>query len=146
MKVEFAAMLCDCMPTTVPLTHYDSNAGDHDKVELDLEFTCVLYTGLDVNEKAKLLLKRNQIMTNSIEWCTGLNEEGGRFLENRGYNPKTGKIEDIVGNTVGTGDDALSYRTKINNNKADDTVQTLDTDSLMKPTPSYTDIGSRTQS
>ena len=40
----------------------------------------------------------------------------------------------------------IDLKRTINNNKADDTVQTLDTDSLMKPTPSYTDIGSRTQS
>ena len=143
MKVEFAAMLCNCMPTTIPLTHYDSNAGEHDKVELDLELTCVLYTGLDVNEKAKLLLKRNQIMTNSIEWCTGLNESAGRFAEKHGYNPKTGKIESLSGNTVGEGDDAATYRTSINNSDTTATVQRIDKESLMKPTPSYTDIGSR---
>lgn len=145
MKVEFAAHLCDCMPTTVPLTHYDSNAGEHDKVELDLEFTCVMYTGLDVNEKAALLLKRNQIMVNSIEWCTGLDASSGRFAETRGYNPKSGKIEnmDLGSYTVGTGDDAVKYRTKINNSDASGTVQKIDTESLMMPTPSYTDIGSR---
>ena len=143
MKVEFAAMLCDCIPTTVPLTHYDSSAGEHDKVELDLEFTCVMYTGMDVNNKAKILLKRNQIMTNSIEWCTGLDDKNGRFADQKGYNPKTGRVENARGNTVGVGEDAATYRTKINNTDPTGTVQNLDTATLLAPTPSYTDIGSR---
>jgi hypothetical protein len=142
MKVEYAVMLCNCFPKQVPMQHFESSAGDHDKVELDLEFACTPYHGIDVNEKAKLLLKRNQIMVNSLEFCTGLDVKSSIFQTRSGYDPTTGQIKH--GTTLaGAG---LSYRTAVNNDNESATTQNLDVDSTDKATPSYTDIGNRSQS
>jgi hypothetical protein len=137
MKVEYAVMFANCIPKAVPIQHFDSSAGEHDKVELDLEFTCTPYHGIDVNEKAALLLKQNQIMVNSLEFYTGLDSTSGRFATSTGYNPANGQI-------VSQGD--LTYRTKISNSDASATSQTLDKETLEKVTPSYTQIGARNNS
>jgi hypothetical protein len=133
MKVEYAVMLANCIPKSIPISHFDSSAGDHDKVELDLEFTCTPYHGVDVNQKAALLLKQNQIMTNSLEFFTGLDEKSGRFATKTGYNPTNGQIVD---------QSTLTYRTAVSNS-SQDTVQSIDVNSLEKVTPSYTDMGAR---
>lgn len=144
MKVEYACLLCNCFPTAVPADHFNSDSpGSHEYVSLDLEFKCTKYEGVDVNQKAKILLKNHQIMVNSLEFYTGLKE---RDLKEgaTGYNPKTGKLEKLTSKTVGEGDTASSMRTNVTNNQLNTTSvtsQNLDTTDYQKVTPSYTDIG-----
>ena len=73
MKVEYACHLTNCFPTQIPSDHFNGESGNHEVVQYDVVFNCTKHEGIDVNEKAKLLLKNNQIMTNSIEYFTGLN-------------------------------------------------------------------------
>lgn len=144
MKVEYACHLTNCFPTTIPSDHFNGDAGTHDIVQYDVIFNCTKHEGIDVNEKAKLLLKNNQIMTNSIEYFSGLSETDIKATK-RGYNPKNGMLEDITGDKIAAGTKYEStYRTKLTNTTSSEVSQAVDTNDYQRPTPSYTDIGNRT--
>lgn len=144
MKVEYAAHLTNCFPTSIPSDHFNGDAGTHDIVQYDVAFNCTKHEGIDVNEKAKLLLKNNQIMTNSIEYFSGLSVTDINATK-RGYNPLNGKLEDITGNKLAAGTkNEATYRTKLTNSDASATSQSVELNDYQRPTPSYTDIGNRT--
>lgn len=145
MKVEYACMFCNCFPTAVPADHFNSDSpGTHDTVELSIEFNCTKYEGVDINEKAKILLKNYQIMTNSLEFFSGLDVKVLQQTKTA-YNPKTGMLENLSGNKVGEGDTQATMRTNISNKDVGTgntvTSQTLNKEDYTKVTPSYTDIG-----
>lgn len=144
MKVEYAAHLCNCFPTEIPNDHFNGDSGQHDHVEFEVKFNCTKREGVDVNEKAKLLLKNFQIMTNSLEYCTRLSVED--ITSNpTGYNPKSGLLEPMSGSTLAAGTaNEVDYRTKVTNKDATAVTQNIDLDDYQKPTPSYTDMGNRT--
>ena len=93
MKVQYACHLTNCFPKEIPTDHFNADdPSDHKHVEIDVKFTCTKREGLDVNKKAIELLKAYQIMTNSLEYCTGLSESD--ITQNpTGYNPKTGLLD-----------------------------------------------------
>lgn len=140
MSVENAVMFANCFPTKVPNEHFNvDDPSDHSHVELTIEFTCTCYTGIDVTEKAKILLKNHQIMTNSLEFYTGLDLSQGAFANKTGYNPANGRIETRTDTEIG----GNKYRTKITNTNPGNSPQALDVTSYTTPTPSFTDIGNR---
>lgn len=144
MKVEYACHLTNCFPTQIPSDHFNGESGNHEVVQYDVVFNCTKHEGIDVNEKAKLLLKNNQIMTNSIEYFTGLNVSD-ITANPTGYNPKTGKLDALSGSKLGAGTkNEATYRTKVTNKDATAVSQSVDLNDFQKPTPSYTDIGNRT--
>lgn len=127
MKVEYACQFCNCFPKQVPFDHFNSESGTHDIVSMDVEFTCTKYRGVDVNEKAAILLRNNQIMTNSLEYFTGLDTTSTPELDDklaRGYNPKTGELARQT---------SIAYRTDITDNS-----KSLDTNNWRLATPSFT--------
>ena len=144
MKVEFACMFANCFPKQVPMDHLNADAGEHSMTQLDISFTCTMYKGVDVTEKAKILLKNHQIMTNSLEFYTGLDLKDAAFTEKRGYNPKTGTLDSISGSKLGDGENEVQYRTALTNADATATSQNVNLEDYQRPTPSYTDIGNRT--
>ena len=143
MKVEYACMFANCFPKEIPTEHFNSNAGEHDLVSFDVKFSTTKYEGYDVNLKAQKLLKMHQIMTNSLEFYTGLS--GSAWHGNQtGYNPKTGNIELVDGSTVGAGTaNAVDYRSKLTTTDASVTQIGRNKTDPLRPTPSYTDIGNR---
>ena len=95
MQVEYACMFCNCFPTRANAQHFDSESGEHSIVTLDLEFRCTKYTGVDVNDKARILLRNNQIMVNSLEFFSGLDfsDMDGSKKKINGYDPTDGKLK-----------------------------------------------------
>lgn len=143
MKVEYACMFANCFPKEIPTDHFNSEAGTHDLATFDVKFSTTKYEGYDVNMKAQKLLKQHQIMTNSLEFYTGLS--GDSYLGTQtAYNPKTGNIEEAKGNTVGSGTaNETKFRSAITTTDASvSQIARNETDPL-RPTPSYTDIGNR---
>lgn len=149
MKVEYACHLTNCFPKEVPTDHFNADdPSQHDKVEIDVKFTCTKREGIDVNEKAKKLLMAHQIMTNSLEYCTGLTDEDVALTQT-GYNPKTGLLETREGRT-------LKSENEVNNNKYRCKLTTSDANELangvaydhkasqwQEATPSYTTMGNQ---
>jgi hypothetical protein len=151
MKVEYACHLTNCFPKEIPTDHFNADdPSDHKHVEVDVKFTCTKREGLDVNEKAKWLLKANQIMVNSLEYCTGL--DSSIVANPTGYNPVTGEINTRSTSDSRTinGDDSEHdgyYRTPITSDNASDYEQGADLDTSatnwMYATPSFTDMGNQ---
>lgn len=146
MKVEFACQFCNCFPKEVPVEQFNcEDPSNHEIVELSLQFATTKYCGVDVNEKAKLLLKNHQIMVNSLEYWSGLSVETCE-ANPTGYDPTNGELSKL---TTSTGKLASGnvYRTAIQNTATNNNAQELaasDAD-YMKPTPSYTMIGNRAE-
>lgn len=159
MKVEYACHLTNCFPKEIPNDQFNGEAGQHEIVQYEVKFDCTKHEGIDVNEKAKILLKNHQIMTNSIEYYTGLNASD-MAGNPTGYNPNTGMLETLtIGNKTETSlansnnsKQVDTYRTFISNSDEQKEAQTLyntytDTgnNNSIYVTPSYTDYGNNVQ-
>ena len=131
MKVEYACQFCNCFPKSVPTDHFNSESGEHNYVQYDVEFTCTKYTGVDVNEKAAILLRNNQIMVNSLEFFSGLTSTSTPELtEAIGSNPTTGQLAN---------QSDVSYRSKITS-AADVQSTKVNTSDWKLATPSFTQV------
>ena len=135
MKVENSCMWCNCFPKGYKNDQFNYSAGDHEKVELSVDFYGTKYESAEINKKAEILLKKYQILVNSLEFNSGLGDtikEDGNIES--GYNAKTGKlVHDINGVK-----DKIQYRTAdpLKTNKYD--YSTFDL-----TTPSYTNKGAK---
>ena len=92
-NVEFACLLANCFPKEIKLDHFNFESGQHDLVKLDIQFTCTRYISPQINEKAKQLLTRYNVLMNSLNFHSGfsdddLNKVGGGSY----YDINTGKI------------------------------------------------------
>ena len=147
MKVQHAVHLTNCFPKKVPFEHF--NADDptsHDLVELDIPFTCTPRRGWDVNEKAKILLRNHQILTNSLEYHTGLDqytpwiniEAPGKTKT--GYNAATGNIEQINNNLKAPKYRVDPVKTDVEN-PGKNVGRFKDSSGTIFTTPSFTNLG-----
>ena len=51
-NIEFAALFTRCMPTKIPLNHFNFESGSHDPTELDQEFKAYMHIGAAVEDFA----------------------------------------------------------------------------------------------
>jgi len=144
MKLQYAVHLTNCFPKNVPTSHYNADPGQHEFAQYDVTFTCNARYGLDVNRKALILLKNFQIMTNSLEAATMLDENNGMLsaAQAKGYNPATGKLETINDYTkVGE----LGYIKALNQPTGETSTDYAQMDSstgrVSGVTPSFTEAG-----
>ena len=149
MKLEYAVHLTNCFPKTVPTDHFNGEAGQHDIASYDITFTANARYGLDVNRKALLLLKNHQIMVNSLDSCTGLDESDAIFTSHTAYASKTGTIETMSSDysTIGK-KHAPKFNINDTKHSADPNADaimndTSDTAIRLRPTPSFTEYGNR---
>ena len=56
MKVEYACIVANVIPTKVPKSHLNLTHGEHQMVQMDLEFTGVKYESRWITEKAQKIL------------------------------------------------------------------------------------------
>ena len=56
MKVENACMWCNCFPKGYKNDQFNYSAGDHEKVELSVDFYGTKYESAEINKKAEILL------------------------------------------------------------------------------------------
>ena len=76
-EVEYACMLANCIPKKVPVSHFDYDAGSHQLVQLDIEFSCVKYESLAINTYARRLLNAFKILGNHLNFNPGLQDATG---------------------------------------------------------------------
>lgn len=133
MKVEYACLLANCFPKGYKNDQFNYSSGEHNLVETTIEFTCTKYESMDINDKAKTLLKNYQILCNSIEFYSGL--DGVSALKSANgtmYNSKTGKLESQSENL-----DKFFVDPKVKNAQTGKPFNANGS----KITPSYTNVG-----
>ena len=67
-NIEFACMLCNMFPRASRRSHFDQTAGESQHVELEIAFTCTMYTSPDINAVAKLLLDKYRVLYNYLDF------------------------------------------------------------------------------
>jgi hypothetical protein len=67
-NIEFACMLCNMFPKGVARNQFNQEPGTSAHVELDLAFTCTMYTSPDINAVAQLLLNKYRVLYNYLDF------------------------------------------------------------------------------
>lgn len=143
MKVEYACMFANCFPGGYKNEQFNYTQGEHQFVETTIEFHCTKYESIDINYKAKRLLQNYQILVNSLEFNSGLDDKisdkNTEFSEGATYyNPSTGKLTKSGNKNNEKADQFFtSTGAKMNN------TITGDGSGTNKVTPSYTAKGNK---
>ena len=139
MDVEYACMFANCMPKGYKNDQFNYTQGEHNFVETQIEFTCTKYESIDINLKAKKLLQNYQILVNSLEFNSGLDDVVKETAPDASYySTKTGKLEQSGTDANGNGNpvNAEHFFTGKGKNY-NDTIGSTEP----KVTPSFTTIG-----
>ena len=67
-NIEFACMLCNMFPKSSARSHFNQTAGETAHVELEIAFTCTMYTSPDINAVAQLLLNKYRVLYNYLDF------------------------------------------------------------------------------
>ena len=67
-NIEFACMLCNMFPKGIARNQFNQESGTSAHVELDLAFTCTMYTSPDINAVAQLLLNKYRVLYNYLDF------------------------------------------------------------------------------
>ena len=67
-NIEFACMLCNMFPKGIARNQFNQEPGTANHVELDLAFTCTMYTSPDINDAAQLLLNKYRVLYNYLDF------------------------------------------------------------------------------
>lgn len=83
-NIEFACMLCNMFPKGIARNQFNQESGTSAHVELDLAFTCTMYTSPDINDVAKLLLNKYRVLYNYLDFkadTAKYNSKTGLYLD-----------------------------------------------------------------
>jgi hypothetical protein len=89
-RIEFACMLCNMFPKTSARSHFNQTSGEMNHVELEIAFTCTMYTSPDINAVAQLLLNKYRVLYNYLDFIsdTGTtNSDGTKQLSDTEFEP-----------------------------------------------------------
>lgn len=102
-NVEFACLYANCFPKEIKLDHYNYESGQHELVPMDIAFTCTRYISPQINEKAKQLLTKYNVLMNSLNFHSGYTDEQLYAGGDNGsyYDLTTGKIAQKTQNQKG---------------------------------------------
>ena len=94
-KVEYACLLANCFPRGIEqskIANYD--AGEHNIVELNVEFTCTKYESIQINAIGQALIDKYKVLTNSLNFYSGYEAGDTNLGYSTGihYDVKTGKL------------------------------------------------------
>ena len=86
-NIEFACMLCNMFPKTSARSHFNQTAGEMAHVELEIAFTCTMYTSPDINAVAQLLLNKYRVLYNYLDFQSDTAKEtnGVKHLDNNEF-------------------------------------------------------------
>lgn len=70
-NIEFACMLCNMFPKGIARNHFNYASGEAPHVELDLAFTCTMYTSPDINAVAQALLNKYRVLYSFMDFKSG---------------------------------------------------------------------------
>lgn len=84
--VEYACLLTNMMPKTVKKDHFNFQSGTHEIVEIDINFTCVKYESIQINDVAKTLIAKYNLLRDYLDFGSDY-KATGNFTDNNGnYN------------------------------------------------------------
>lgn len=66
--IEYACLICNIMPTKIPMGHLNITHGEHGLTQMDLEFTGVKYESTYINEKAVEIVKNRRKISSYLEF------------------------------------------------------------------------------
>ena len=69
--IEYACLICNVLPTKIPMSHLNFTHGEHNIVSFDLEFTGVKYESKYINEYAVKVLKNLRSISDYMEFKPG---------------------------------------------------------------------------
>lgn len=72
LNVEYACMFANCFPRGINTSAFNYQSGSHELVEATIEFSCTKYESTQINMVAKALLNRYRILTNSLNFNSGI--------------------------------------------------------------------------
>jgi hypothetical protein len=110
--IEYACMLANCFPTAIDEDPFNYTAGQHELIQTTINFNCVKYESLQINEVAKALITRYKILTNSLNFHSGFNVSDlssagtkyditdGKLKEDPNPAPYDNKPDDAYNNTT----------------------------------------------
>lgn len=87
-------MLCNMFPKVSPRGHFNQSPGEANHVEIDIEFTCTMYTSPDINMVAQLLINKYRVLTNALDFTAGIasyDSKTGYYLDNQHFPDSTVK-------------------------------------------------------
>jgi len=89
-NIEFACMLCNMFPKTSARSHFNQSSGEMQHVELEIAFTCTMYTSPDINAVSQLLLNKYRVLYNYLDFRadTGTETNGVKSLSDNEF-PKS---------------------------------------------------------
>ena len=89
-NIEFACMLCNMFPKTSARSHFNQTSGEMQHVELEIAFTCTMYTSPDINAVSQLLLNKYRVLYNYLDFRadTGTETNGVKSLSDNEF-PKS---------------------------------------------------------
>jgi len=68
-SIEYACMFANCFPTNIPKSYLNYQQGQAEIATMSLNFTCTVYESPQINEIAKQLLTKYQILMDSLDFC-----------------------------------------------------------------------------
>jgi hypothetical protein len=74
-QIEYACFLANCFPGGINTDAFNYTSGEHNLVQTDIEFHCTKYESLQINKVAEKLLKKYRIVTNSLNFHSGIGTE-----------------------------------------------------------------------
>jgi hypothetical protein len=70
-NIEYACLFANCFPKEIKLDHFNYESGEHVLVPMDITFTCARYMSPQINEKAKQLLTKYNVLMDSLNFHSG---------------------------------------------------------------------------
>lgn len=91
-SIEYACMLCNCFPKTLKNDQFNYTSGEHNLVEYNVDFTCTKYESIQINKVAQGLIDRYKMLSNSLNFYSGISVSDTDLGTGKGYEVATGKF------------------------------------------------------
>ena len=101
LAVEYACLFANCFPKGINTDVFNYQSGTHELVETTIDFTCTKYESTQINAVANALINRYRILTNSLNFNSGINSEVLNGKQGKtGILPSATKYYDMSDNTL----------------------------------------------
>ena len=117
LGVEYACMFANCFPRGINTDVFNYQSGQHELVETTIEFSCTKYESTQINKVAAALINRYRILTNSLNFNSGITTKtlnGGNGKENDPIDLKYTRYYDHKSNKMVNGSKSGSAKTSVN--------------------------------
>lgn len=102
-EVEYACMFANCFPKSIKTDHFNYQSGSHELVDYTIDFSGTKYESIQINSVAKSLLNRYRILSNSLNFYSGIKANDAHNLGSGAYyDVTTGKINERDATTDGS--------------------------------------------